>query len=439
MAAKCHILVWLLLIICTIPIKAQRQAYECISISRPQTRTFDSLVDFQSNKLSFKPGGLGFAGNLVDFRFISIDVIPRNSFNTFDSQYILKISLNDKKIQQIQDGAFLFLTCLHLLDLQNNSLVHLSPDIFKGLVNLVTLKLNGNILTELRNLVFTHLFNLRDLDLSKNRIRQIDVEAFDGLHHLKALNLASNLLVQIHDEVLTSLRNLLVLQLNSNKLAHLHPENWRDLTNLTTLNLADNSLQSFDTSYNFSFSALTHLNVSMNSLTVLNVYLLRKNLPKLSTIDINGNPWKCEDVESIVRILNDARIFYVKTQKAVTNVDGVPCLLDNSTSYTTSRNDVDTTSTTKITSTTGKSHEGFVDNSLNVSREIKDAMKMSSAEVLGALKSTQNVLIFLVLVVLIFITLDLMLRSGIMNRIISRREQYLIDNRNVENIALLQP
>lgn len=413
------------------------QSIECVFSSHPQTRTFPSLLDLQHNSQSFKVNGAGYAGNSIDFSFKSLDKIPRNAFISFTSQYIWKITLRGKHIEQIDDGAFVNLNCLHVLDLGDNSLRTITEGTFEKLGNLATLKLDGNLLTELGNLVFRELGGLKHLDLSRNRVEAIGVEAFEGLRKLESLDLGRNLLRTVHPETFAPLGSLTSLQLNSNRIQKLETHLWKNLTKLITLNLADNSLTSFDPGYNFSFASLKFLNLSMNDLTKLNVHDLRRHLPSLTTIDLNGNPWLCEDLASIVPALRDSRITYTQTQnKAVRNEHGIPCNYNPVTYRERTTTELVTLPATKPISNnkTNVINVLLEQHLQNATLELQKALGKSNQEVFNSMEKTQNLIVALMVLVLIFIALELTFRTGLINRVIRRRRDDYILN---DDISLL--
>lgn len=94
--------------------------------------------------------------------------------------------------------------------------------------------------------IFKDLSNLRTLDLSQNKISTIDVEAFSGLSRLTELDLSQNDLWDISSKVFISLTQLVFLDLSKNDLQRLQIhdlgaiESRRTLTKLTKLNLEEN-------------------------------------------------------------------------------------------------------------------------------------------------------------------------------------------------------
>lgn len=406
---------------------------ECVRPNHPQTRTFPTLIDYQHNSQSFQVNGAGYAGNYIDFNFSSIDAIPKNAFITFSSQYIWQITLSGKHIKRIDDGAFLNLDCLHVLNLAGNNLSVVSEGMWRGLRALTTLNLEGNLIVVLGNLVFRELGELRHLNLADNRLKQIQLEAFHELYRLETLDLSGNLLSELHPEVFVSLVSLISLQLNSNRLRELEPQRWSSLTKLTELNLADNSLTSFDPTYNFSFTTLTTLNLSMNALTKLNVHALRLHLPLLTTIDISRNPWHCEDLAVIIPALRDSRIVYKSTKN---NPYGISCNY-NTAVYT----EKPTTTTTKTSTTTDNSTNPLLVQHLqNATLQIRTELQKSNQEILNSMQKTRNLIVALIVLVVIFIGLELTFRTGLLDGVIRRRRRdghYLHDDNVDNNIALL--
>lgn len=423
-----HLRMVILLLVVAVCNAQKPETYECIQTSKPQTRTFSTLLQYQANKLSFKYGAKGYAGNYVDFSFQSINKLPKNSFNSFDSNYIIKMTLANKQIEIIDDGAFLYLHCLHFLILRNNSIKALGPGTFEGLDNLQELDLSFNFLDEVRDAVFKNMKSLKVLNLANNRIEQLSVMAFDGLSNLNVLLLSNNMLRLLHPEIFIPLGQLMELYLDSNRLRDMQPETWKNLTKLTTLNLANNTMVRFDPTYNFSFSSLKILNLSSNSLTQLNVYSLRKRLPMLTTMDLNDNPWLCEDLAVIVRNLKDSAISFAGKNNSFDNEEGIACL--KSADFTSSTAAPTTTSTT----TTQKSSAN-----VPVPRGVSaDDFERTKTEILDAISRTHNLIAAMLVIILMFIALEFVLRTGLFSRR-SRRELYMLDNNTpADNIALLR-
>ncbi|KAJ8927419.1 hypothetical protein NQ314_020089 [Rhamnusium bicolor] len=393
-----------------------------------KTVTFSSLVQFQGSSSSFNPSDPTYQGNVVDFNFASIDRLPRNSFISFDSDRIIKLTLNHKRIKTIEDGAFSGLFCLHYLELRHNNISSITEDVFQGLPNLQQLDLSENLFEHISSLIFRDLRNLVVLNLSKNNIRTINTLAFFNLTKLESLDLSFNKIRNIPSIVFNPLVSVKEIYLNNNYLGDIEPEKWTGLNNLELLNLADNNLYKFDPFYNFSFAGLKTLNLSGNLLTSLNVFNLRKNFAKLKLIDITENNWFCEDLEVINHELADSKII---------QWGAVNCTVSGEyKSPTTEKVTLSTTPTTATTKVIKKlrdySKEVFVQNG---------EILYTGKKVVENIRHVENILVFLFVLVVVFVIVDMSVRIGFCqyfyNRMTGRNPGY-IDGNNVEHMMLMR-
>ena len=93
---------------------------------------------------------------------------------------------------------------LRYLSLRNNRIKHLdTPDCFEGLHSLKTLDLSGNELAILRAEidVFREVPNLEKLDLSNNQISWVAPDVFSPLQSLINLDLCNNKLLGNHQKL----------------------------------------------------------------------------------------------------------------------------------------------------------------------------------------------------------------------------------------------
>lgn len=277
------------------------QSTDCVVEDFPKTRTFSSLDEYQSTRNSFNPHHSGYLGNVVDFSFEKLEVIPKNAFISFNSEAIVQLNLQNKQIKKIDSGAFLSLECLNELNLSHNNLTDIVEGTFEGLGNLKNLLLDNNLLesTPDGGMAFLHLESLEILNLSMNRIKTVQRISFDALIKLEVLDLGYNRIRFIDDTVFNPLVSLEILLLNNNYLTTISPQRWENLDKLTYLNLAENFLTSFDAGYNFSFPKLTKLNLSGNALTVLNGYEIKHFFKNLEQLDIGNNFWTCRNLNAI--------------------------------------------------------------------------------------------------------------------------------------------
>lgn len=293
-----HIVLAVILMAAFLP--PSRQSTDCVLEDFPRTRTFSSLDEYQSTHNSFNPHHSGYLGNVVDFSFEKLEVIPKNSFISFNSEAIVELNLQNKQIRKIESGAFLNLGCLNELNLSHNNLTDIAEGTFEGLGNLKNLLLNNNLLESAPDggMAFLHLASLEILNLSMNRIKSVERISFDALIKLEVLDLGYNRIRFIDDTVFNPLVSLEILLLNNNYLTRISPQSWENLDKLTYLNLAENFLTSFDAGYNFSFPNLTKLNLSGNALTILNGYEIKHFFKNLEQLDVGNNFWTCKNLNA---------------------------------------------------------------------------------------------------------------------------------------------
>lgn len=282
----------------------------CKTDNLKRIRTFSSLLEYQLTRDSFDVDERGYKGNIVAFNFETIENVAKNSFITYGSENIQKLILDHKGIKLLNVGSFRGLSCLQELNLAHNKIFNISEGVFDGLSNLRELDLSNNLLETVTDngLAFYALKKLEILDLSKNQILFVPRISFVPLANLRLLNLSYNGLRRFDDDVFDGLESLEVLLLNGNRLATIKPEMWENVGNLSFLDLSVNHLPSFDTSYNFSFSNLKTLNLSNNFLTTLNVNAMKTYLPNLQVLDIDKNPWFCQDLADIRHALFGSHI-----------------------------------------------------------------------------------------------------------------------------------
>lgn len=89
------------------------------------------------------------------------------------------------------------MTCLLILNLDNNEIEVIPRDTFYDLHNLVFLKLNGNKIMELRPPLVDHLHHLHTFSAVNNKISQVDSRFFRKNRRIKWVYLAGNRIEQL--------------------------------------------------------------------------------------------------------------------------------------------------------------------------------------------------------------------------------------------------
>ena len=126
------------------------------------------------------------------------------------------------------EGSFLNTSALNIstIQLQNNNLTSLYPDSFVPLnrTNLLDIYLRQNSIRDIHPMAFIQMYNLEKLDLTNNNIEHLAPNVFKDLLSLKWLSLFYNALTTIPYEALLPL-SLTYLDLGVNPVPSFTPEN----------------------------------------------------------------------------------------------------------------------------------------------------------------------------------------------------------------------
>ncbi|XP_067323117.1 leucine-rich repeat-containing protein 69 [Anolis sagrei] len=136
-----------------------------------------------------------------------------------------------------------YLISLEKLHLFGNKICRISPSIFDGLQNLVLLNLNNNRLTYLPPEI-QRLQNLECMSLDNNQLRTLPKE-FCCLRKLRELHLSHNSITAIPEDI-EYLTKLKILILSRNQVANL-PDGLCKMKRLRILDVAGNNIQIFPT------------------------------------------------------------------------------------------------------------------------------------------------------------------------------------------------
>ena len=179
------------------------------------------------------------------------------------------LKLSRGQIHRIDDGAFMNLTFLTVLDLSHNILpgAALTEKTFEGPYDsrdykplpLLDLDLSYNAIGKLDKTAFVHLIKLRSLNLEGNPLASLDkhaATAFSRLNNLVHLNLRGTSLKEIPDSFLWNFPSLEYLNLADNLLQVLPTEDLKHNNGLKELNVNGNYFTAFDEN---SFKELTSI------------------------------------------------------------------------------------------------------------------------------------------------------------------------------------
>lgn len=407
---------------------------QCMEVNNPNNVAFDTLAAFKANRISFDPMKSDYAGNYVEI-LENLPSLKKDTFLTFESSYIIKLALSKRQVSTIEAGAFLGLNCLHYLRLRSNKIGQISSEMFEGLDELLELSLDNNRLTEVPENVFRHLSSLQTLDLSNNKLSNIDNSPFKRVPTLVNLDLSYNNLDAIPNGAFSQLNKLFKLDLSYNKLHAVPVASWEHLDTLKSFILTGNVLSTFHFDSVYEYRALVYLYLDSNRFKQLNHFdQIKARFPKLLLVELQDNPWNCDDLYTVVHVLNHTKLTYKHGNMTGTNVNGLDCI-----DY-----DASTTSTT-----TTEEHPYYSSSSSapdytsSSNAPDGDLIAHESGGMSDALESIKSLTVCILILIILIVLFDFVIRCGILERlwrILGYRNYRLFqpnNYNNTENISLL--
>ncbi len=119
-----------------------------------------------------------------------ITIIPDRAFDRFPN--LINLNLNNNRIVALPPEIFRPLINLQELYLQDLRLVFIEPHAFDGLENLILLSLEHNMLESLPKNLLDNLSNLETFNAQFNRINNLDMHLFANQNKLANIGLAGN-------------------------------------------------------------------------------------------------------------------------------------------------------------------------------------------------------------------------------------------------------
>ncbi|XP_051174973.1 leucine-rich repeat-containing protein 24-like [Leptopilina boulardi] len=160
---------------------------------------------------------------------------------------------------------------MQLLDLSGNEIPALESELFKraGLLNLQKVFLRNAKIQQIHADAFKEMRILVEVDISDNSITSLDPNTFFGNERLKTVILSGNPLGTLKSYQFPTLKHMRNLELQRCSLKEIHKLAFVKLDGLESLNLDNNLLQYIDVT-------------------------LVSSLPKLKTLSLTNNNWKCD-------------------------------------------------------------------------------------------------------------------------------------------------
>nr|CAD7576306.1 unnamed protein product [Timema californicum] len=234
-------------------------------------------------------------------------VISEDVFYKTELKNIYEFTLKDTEVQQLPKNFTTNLINLTILNLENNKLVELPPNIsclanlahlnvscnnfrtlsedVSHLLKLIVLNVNHNTLSDIPKTI-GNLKNLKVLKMSENNLYYLP-ESLGDLKNLEKLDVSKNILECLPNSI-GNLSKLFVLNISQNKLTDI-PESFKNLCLLNCLNISHNIMEVLPECL-IELPNISNLNVSHNKLQVFNEVL--KCAEKLITLDLSYNDLK---------------------------------------------------------------------------------------------------------------------------------------------------
>ncbi|CAB4064367.1 unnamed protein product [Lepeophtheirus salmonis] len=191
------------------------------------------------------------------------------------------------KLDRIPEDQIIPLN-VEILDLGNNHIPHLNPNIFKNLIKLKELNLFGMGLKHLSAFIFETNFQIKTLKIQDNMLRILEPNLLSSIHLLEYLDISGNMFEKLPDHIFKATPRLKMLNLSNNKIKVISPMLLSNLTILEVLDLSQNRLRVLDMRSFIDLIRLNKLFMSRNIIETLPEDLFKNNM-KLKSIDLSIN------------------------------------------------------------------------------------------------------------------------------------------------------
>ena len=199
------------------------------------------------------------------------------------------LNVNSLRISSLQEGDFGGLTGLTSLNLHDNGLSSLPPNVFADLTSLTFLNLGDNEINSLQTGDFGGLVNLETLEMYRNNLSSLPPGIFDNLTRMDRLSLSQNNVSSLPPNVFDDLTSLTTLDIYANSLSSLPPGIFANLTSIKVFQLGQNNLSSLPPNVFANLARITKVDLSVNrrlSSLPPNAFA---NLTRMSQLWLHGN------------------------------------------------------------------------------------------------------------------------------------------------------
>ena len=178
---------------------------------------------------------------LLDVRYNKLTMISFKVLSGLGELFTL--DLDNNALVELPKNVFDPVVNLSLLSISNNKLQKINYGLFNELRNLFTLELNNNGLQEIEPGAFNITdSDLRYLELKDNTLARLEPDVFQDMKYLQELFLSNNTLISLHSDIFESQTHLQYLHLDLNQLRYLPHDIFRTMHKLKSLNISSNHL-----------------------------------------------------------------------------------------------------------------------------------------------------------------------------------------------------
>ncbi|XP_035279792.1 carboxypeptidase N subunit 2 [Anguilla anguilla] len=226
---------------------------------------------------------------LLDLSLNTISTVNKEIFRNLGQLRTLRLGYN--LIEALPPDTFDGVPRLRELSLQGNKIVRFPQALFSRLAQLDKLNLRGNQIKELTADAFPP--GLSELNLADNKLTVLSPEMFQGLPRLTCLLLSKNQLSVIPEDLFQNLTALEHVDLSHNLIGGLPEVMFRGLSELAVVHLENNNISSLPSGLFEDQDYLEQLYLSDNALQNIPVEFMDAFLAH-NMIRLHGNPWTCD-------------------------------------------------------------------------------------------------------------------------------------------------
>uniref|UniRef100_A0A182M6B9 Uncharacterized protein n=1 Tax=Anopheles culicifacies TaxID=139723 RepID=A0A182M6B9_9DIPT len=344
-------------------------------IKQVQSNNFAGAKSLQSlhlsgNKIHDLPSEAFFGANRLQLLDLSDNAITTIDGTAFKRLRDLKaLLLGGNTITELDAAVFDDLSEMESLELQQNSLSSIGETVFRGCPSLTSLNISHNALKrfnlaqferrwnfDLIDVSYNHLEsvrippNLRQLVAIGNGIRTVESTAVNGselillkMPHNKlssmddlpvfdkliSLDLSYNKIREFDFRSVARFGKLVLLKLDGNQLETVSNGLTEPITHLKYVHLADNQFVQLDLDVLRTVPHVLKLDLRRNKLERLMVTDLSGSFPVMVRMMLEGNRFRCEDTQLLLKQLRGSITTYAMTRndcrKDQSLLDGICC------------------------------------------------------------------------------------------------------------------